>query len=223
VSLAQSARQIFSRQTHDAGRAIDRLGIDPSHVVLDLGCGDGHHSRAIAWRKPALAVDLDVSLEQLRGLARQISKNGLRSYVCGDALALPFREECFDRVVCSLVFYLLPLERALQELYRLMKREGRAYLRVPMLATGRAREILNPRVGIRGRLYVASHVFNGLLYSMAGRQIRSPFVRRDRWACYVPRRRFVQAVRRAGFRIETLKIDYPKPQTPSIEAWVVKD
>lgn len=94
-------------------------------------------------------------------------------------------------------------------------------MRVPMLALGRATEIFKP--GARNRLYAASHVVNGLFFWMAGRQIRSPFVRHDHWACYVPRRRFEQAVRRAGLRIETLEIDYPKPRTPSIEAWLAKD
>ena len=211
-----------AQHTHDADRVIERLGIEPSHAVLDLGCGDGHHSPSIHRRMPELFVDLDVSLEQLR-LLRQASNNGRRSCVCGDALALPFRAESFDRVVCSLVFYLLPVEEALQELYRLMRRGGKAYLRVPMLAFGRAREVLRTRAGARVKLYAISHVLNGLFYWISGRQIRNPFLRHDRWACYVPRRRLEEAVRRAGFRIQMLEIDYPRPRTPSIEVWLVKD
>jgi len=60
-----------------------------------------------------------------------------RTYVCSDALNLPFPNETFDRVVCSLVFYLLPLRRAMVELCRVLKPAGMAYIRVPMLAWGR--------------------------------------------------------------------------------------
>jgi SAM-dependent methyltransferase len=223
VSSPFPSRPRSPRHTHDAGSAIERLGIESPHAVLDLGCGDGHHSDAIERRIPAMFVDLDFSLEQLRALARQGSVRGARSYVCADALALPFRAESFDRVVCSLIFYLLPLGRAFQELYGLLKPGGRAYLRVPMLARARAAEVFQGGTGALARLYKASHVVNGLFFLLTGRQARSPFVRHDRWACYVPRRRFEEAVRRAGLRIETLEIDYPRPRTPSIEAWVVKD
>jgi len=223
MSSARPLRTTASRHKHDAGPAIERLGIDSSHAVLDLGCGDGHHSRAILQYAPERLVNLDVSLEQLRELAKRLEEVPSPAHVCADALALPFRAASFDRVICSLVFYLLPLERALGELHRLLIPGGRAYVRVPMLAAGRALEIFRGAAGVRGRLYAASHVFNGVFFAIAGHQIRSPFVRHDRWACYVPRRRFEEAVVREGFRIETLDIDYPRPRTPSIEAWLVKE
>lgn len=223
MSSAPIPRAVSALHRHATGPAVERLGIEPSHAVLDLGCGDGHHSDAIGRHRPRMFVDLDYSLEQLIALARRDSPSGLRSYVCADALALPFRAESFDRVVCSLVFYLLPLGQALGELHGLLKPGGKAYVRVPMLARGRAAEVFKAGAGARGRLYATSHVVNGLLYSLTGHQPRSPFVRHDRWACYVPRRRFEEAVRRSGFRIERLEIDYPKPRTPSIDAWIVKD
>ncbi|HYK43220.1 MAG TPA: class I SAM-dependent methyltransferase [Thermoanaerobaculia bacterium] len=219
-----SAEPATSRiHRHDAASAIDRLGIEPSHSVLDLGCGDGHHSRAIALNRPALFVDLDVSYGQLRELARETPTPGRCSYVCGDALVLPFANESFDRVVCSLVVYLLPLEEALRELFRIVRRRGKAYVRVPMLSSGRAAGVLEPRLSARGRVYAFSHVWNGFFFSLSGRQSRSPFVRHDRWACYLPRHRFEEAARRVGFRVETLLVDYPKPRMPSIDAWLVKD
>jgi SAM-dependent methyltransferase len=207
---------------HDALPAVDRLGVTPSHAVLDLGCGDGHHSRAIRQQSPRIFVSLDLSLEQLRILARRPAEEQSRSPVCADALALPFASATFDRVVCSLVFYLLPLERALSELHGLLKSGGRAYVRVPMLAAGRASEVFRPAIGLRSRVYAASHVLNGLFFAISGRQMRSPLVRSDRWACYVPRRRFEEAVARAGFRIDAISIDHPRPRTPSIDAWLVK-
>jgi SAM-dependent methyltransferase len=221
-SRPAAARNAPSGHTHDASHAIDRLQIAGSHAVLDLGCGDGHHSASIQLRRPRLFVNLDISVEQLRALSRRRSSVASLQ-VCGDALALPFRSGTFDRVICSLVLYLLPLKAALRELHRLLSPGGRTYVRLPMLAAGRASEVLRSGRGARERTYIASHVFNGVVFLVTGVQLRSPFVRHDRWACYVPFSRFEQEARRAGFRIDGLEIDYPRPRTPSIEAWLVKD
>jgi SAM-dependent methyltransferase len=222
VSSQLAARHARPAHTHDASRAIDRLEISASHAVLDLGCGDGHHSTSIERQRPRIFVNLDISLEQLRSLSRRRSSVST-SQVCGDALALPFRSGTFDRVVCSLVLYLLPLRAALRELHRLLSPGGRTYVRLPMLAAARASDVLRSGRGARERTYIASHVFNGVVFLITGVQLRSPFVRHDRWACYVPFSRFEREALRAGFRIDALEIDYPRPRTPSIEAWLVKD
>jgi SAM-dependent methyltransferase len=206
--------------THDASRALDRLEIARSHAVLDLGCGDGHHWRATREFAPRLLVNLDIDLGALRTLA---GGGGPTGAVCGDALDLPFRSGQFDRVVCSLVLYLLPLRSALRELHRVLQPGGRTYVRLPMLAPSRAADVMRSGRGMRERLYVASHVANGILFLITGRQFPSPLVRRDRWACYVPRARFEREAARAGLRIEQVEIDYPRPRIPSIEAWLVKD
>jgi len=208
-------------------RAVERLGIEPRHAVLDLGCGEGRHAMSIESRRPRLHVGIDIGMDSLRVVQRSegVSANGRgggrpgRGFVCGDALSLPFADGRFDRVVCSLVLYLLPLERAVAELARVVRPAGRVYARVPMLAWGRLVETARGP-SIRSRVYGLGHVLSGAVYAVVGRQVRSPFLRRDAWACYVPLRRFRQAVERGGFAVDHLEIDWPRPRVPSIEAWL---
>jgi SAM-dependent methyltransferase len=210
---------------HDPRRAIDGLAIESKHSFLDLGCGDGLHSRQLDERAVAQLVDCDIDLGTLATLQRARAAGPSAAppaYVCADALRLPFARESFDRVICSLVLYLLPLDRALAGIFGLMRAGGRAYVRVPMLAASRARALLRGGEGLRARLYSALHVWNGLCFALLGRQIPNPLLRHDRWACYVPRGRFIASVRRAGFRLASLRIDYPRPGIPSIDAWIEK-
>lgn len=70
---------------------------------LDLGCGTGHFSRALAGRFPAacgLAVDI---AEGMLRHARPLG--GARQFVAGDAECLPLRDGC-----CELVFSSLALQ-----------------------------------------------------------------------------------------------------------------
>jgi ubiquinone/menaquinone biosynthesis C-methylase UbiE len=205
------------------GQVVERLAIERSHYVLDLGCGNGHHSRLIIGMGIRQLIDLDIALADLRKLAFQSRVHSpypytmVCSFVCGDALHLPFSDNSFDRVICSLVFYLLPLQQALVELHRVVKPGGMAYLRVPMLSWGRVVRALREL-----SLYSACQLFNGFYYASIGVQFRNPFLRHDRWACYIPRGRYEQAILKAGFQIERLEIDYPNPGILSIDTWVRK-
>jgi len=211
-----------------ASRAIDLMGIEADHIILDLGCGDGYYSRLINQKTPRKLVDLDISHENLRNLKQQSLRNisdrvaNGYLYVCGDALHLPFPEHSFDRVVCSLVFYLVPLQPSLDELYRVLKPGGRSYLRLPMLAWNRVIDAFCQIPDLRRFLYCTNQLLNGLFFALAGKQIYNPFLRNDHWACYIPLKRFKVAVCHTGFQMEDLKIDYPRPGIPSIEAWVRK-
>jgi SAM-dependent methyltransferase len=203
-----------------AAQAVDRLHVLHSHTVLDLGCGGGYHSDVVAAGAFRQLVDLDVSWSGLRKLGLFAGGSRSGSLVCADALSLPFRAETFDRVICSLVLYLLPMEAALPELRRVMRTGSRAYVRVPILSATRVLDVWRRAVGIRARAYGLAHVVNGFLYSLLGRQIANRFLRRDAWACYVPKARFIQALQLAGFRVDALEIDVTRPGASSIDVWV---
>ena len=199
--------------------AVERLGIRPEHAVLDLGCGDGRHSPFIELSRPRLHVGFDIGLSSLRRIRGLEGPAAGRAFVCGDGVQAPFADGSFDRVVCSLVLYLVPFERGVRELARLVRRGGLAYVRVPMLSWARLVETTRSP-SLRKGVYGASQVLSGAVFALVGRQMRNPILRHDAWACYLPLRRFRQVVEREGFAVDDLRIDYPRRRVTSIDAWL---
>ena len=119
---------------HVGGRAateqfLDRLDIAPNQHVLDVGCGLGGASRCAANRYGCRISGVDLTSEyvtvgntinQWIGLEEKIS---LRE---GDALAMPFERESFDRAYLMHVgMNISDKERLARELYRLVKSGGK--------------------------------------------------------------------------------------------------
>lgn len=80
-------------------RWIDRLGPGRGKTALDLGCGEGRHTIALARKGYAVtAFDLEpLALKKARAYLQQA---GLRAtYVAGDALDLRFDDAAFDLVL----------------------------------------------------------------------------------------------------------------------------
>lgn len=206
-----------------AEQSVRKLDIQSSHAVLDLGCGDGFHFRLAHEPKPRIVVALDIDFESLASCARayrkETSPQARRgSFVIGDALRLPFEPGSFDRVICSLVLYMLPLKNSMQELHRIVKPGGKVYLRIPMLSGGRAISVFKELPDVRRFLYTAFHVVNGVYFAAIGRQCDYSPTR----ACYLPRGRFEETARAAGFEFEGLEVDRTRPMKPSMEVWLRK-
>jgi ubiquinone/menaquinone biosynthesis C-methylase UbiE len=215
------------KDNEGAVNIIERLQITNHHDVLDIGSGEGRFSREICDLSPRQFVHLDfdhISLKMLRrghGQKKYGQYAGM-AYLNADALDLPFAAASFDRVICSLVLYLLPLRPALRELYRVLKPAGRAYIRVPMLNWGRLWAALQLSSSMRMLFYSLAQLTSGYLFYVSDRQFPNYFLRHDHWACYMPQIRFEQAVRQAGFQIDLLTIDYPRPKQPSLNLWISK-
>jgi dolichol-phosphate mannosyltransferase len=83
--------------------------------VLDVGCGSSKILEALPQ-----AVGLDLNLPVLR-----FRRKTNRLLVNGDIRALPFKDECFDAVICSEVVEHLPYEaRLFRELGRVLAKDG---------------------------------------------------------------------------------------------------
>lgn len=210
-----------------ADNIIERLQITNRHAVLDIGSGDGRFSRQICDLSPRQFVHLDFDYLSLKDLSRQHGQKKYNQYVGmgylnADALDLPFAAASFDRVIYSLVLYLIPLRPALRELYRVLRPAGRAYIRVPMLNWGRLWAALQLSSSMQMMFYSLAQLTSGLLFYVSNRQFPNYFLRHDHWACYMPQIRFEQAVRQAGFQIDCLIIDYPRPKQPSLNLWISK-
>lgn len=126
---------------------IDDLSLAPESQVLEIGCGAGLLSVALAQR--GLRVHAVDSTEAMVELARQHAEEagmtGLLSVEAGDACSLTFADNSFDLVVAlGVIPWLAQPELAVQEMARVTKRDGHVILS----ADNRARLIylLDPRM-----------------------------------------------------------------------------
>ncbi|GGA13637.1 SAM-dependent methyltransferase [Okeania sp. KiyG1] len=79
-------------------------------TVLDLGCGDGRNTIALA-RRGYHVTGIDVAGEQaLLYRARQESLENVR-FITGDLTLYPFDKESYDCVLCACVLHLLSAEQ----------------------------------------------------------------------------------------------------------------
>ncbi|MCK9894385.1 class I SAM-dependent methyltransferase [Frankia sp. AgB32] len=108
--------------------------------LLDLGCGAGRHSFE-AFRRGADVVALDYSLDEVRGVNAmlcamaeegQAPATAKAGGVRGDALALPFADATFDRVIAAEILEHLPADTAaMAEIARVVRPGGWVAVTVP--------------------------------------------------------------------------------------------
>ncbi|MFI9503973.1 methyltransferase domain-containing protein [Nocardia sp. NPDC052566] len=124
--LAAGPRGLFEPKPERA-RLMRRFDPRVGATVLDIGCGPGNFTTAIADRVgPAgLVVGLDISPTML-GRAVRVGARENIGYVRADAQALPFPEGRFDAVSCFTALFLMPDPfRALDEMVRVLAPGGR--------------------------------------------------------------------------------------------------
>jgi SAM-dependent methyltransferase len=118
----------------------DRLGLRAGERLLDLGCGGGRHAYE-AMRRGAQVTALDASEAELKDVATLMTemtrhddavKDGTGAVMCADALAIPFRDGSFDRVIASEVLEHVPGDQvAMAELARVLRPGGSLAVTVP--------------------------------------------------------------------------------------------
>jgi SAM-dependent methyltransferase len=103
--------------------------LGPADRALDLGCGDGRLTTALAARELTAA---DVSLVALKRLRRRVP--AATAIVLGADRALPFPDSAFDLVLCAdSLEHMLDLPRALSEIRRVLAPGGRLAVATPEL------------------------------------------------------------------------------------------
>jgi ubiquinone/menaquinone biosynthesis C-methylase UbiE len=124
-----TAEAYLSSSPHATGEDLRLLAeaVPPGATVLDLGCGAGHASFAVAARA-ARVTALDLTPEMLEIVRREAGARGLPNVetVRGLAESLPFADASFDLVVTRFsAHHWHDVPRALREARRVLKPGGR--------------------------------------------------------------------------------------------------
>lgn len=118
----------------------DRLQIKPGYKILDIGCGSGRHTSA-AYRLPnVVAVGADLKYNDLTEAAERLRLHdqlgehggGVWSLAAADVTGLPFKNDCFDLVICSEVLeHIENYLQAIREIIRVLKPGRNLVVSVP--------------------------------------------------------------------------------------------
>jgi SAM-dependent methyltransferase len=92
---------------------------------LDVGCGEGHHTRELARRGAQLkGIDMSATFIQLAEAAEQSEPLGI-TYVLGSGSKMPFAADSFDFVISTMCLMDSPSqEETVQEIFRVCKPGG---------------------------------------------------------------------------------------------------
>jgi len=99
---------------------LERLRIEPGARVLDLGCGSGRHTDAVARLTHVIAIGMDISLADVLKAKKRllyaeslgVQGGGPWGLLVADITALPFKDNVFDCVICSEVLEHVPRQDA---------------------------------------------------------------------------------------------------------------
>jgi ubiquinone/menaquinone biosynthesis C-methylase UbiE len=117
----------------------DLLPIKSGERVLDLGCGSGRHSWHVCKLDTCTLCAMDYDITELQKnrymLGLMDSKKETKGRWCvmqGNAMYLPFKDSCFDKIICSEVMeHVIDDEQATRELFRVLKEDGLLAVSVP--------------------------------------------------------------------------------------------
>src|SRR5215475_15130062 len=104
------AKLIGSEAAHR--QLVDQAGIEPTHHVLDIGCGTGNLTLLVKHLHPrADVVGLDPDPKALARARRKAEEGGFAvRFDRGFSDALPYADASFDRVVSAFMLHHLPLD-----------------------------------------------------------------------------------------------------------------
>ncbi|WP_193045170.1 methyltransferase domain-containing protein [Mycolicibacterium baixiangningiae] len=144
-SMLYDHAQLLNRRLIAASRPpIDWLRIPAGGTALDVGCGPGNITAALARAAgpDGLALGVDIS-EPMLARAVRAEAGPQVGFLRADAQRLPFRDETFDAATSLAVFQLIPDPvAALSEMVRVLRPGRRIAIMVPTPGPAKSLEIL---------------------------------------------------------------------------------
>jgi ubiquinone/menaquinone biosynthesis C-methylase UbiE len=100
-------------------------------IVLEIGCGRGGFSNYLATLAPTQVFACDYSASAIE-IAKQKYTHELITWKQENIMSLGFKDETFDAAIsCETIEHVPDAEKAIQELYRVIKPGGRLFLTCP--------------------------------------------------------------------------------------------
>lgn len=126
ASKARSLLNPARRLVQSPGRVVKALRVAPGARVLELGCGPGYFSPALATALPdGVLILADLQSAMLQPARQRTATCDNVGFVQVDAMTLAFESGSFDAVVVVLMLGEVPdRERCLHELRRILRPGG---------------------------------------------------------------------------------------------------
>ena len=110
--------------------------ISPQMKVLEIGCGTGYFSKELI-KTNAKIISIDISTE-LINIAKQNNNSNNITFLVDNAYSMSFKNSLFDCVVGSSVLHHLDINKALSEIFRVLKPNCKLFFTEP--------NMLNPQI-----------------------------------------------------------------------------
>jgi SAM-dependent methyltransferase len=115
------------------------LGVKDGDITLDAGCGNGRHSWEVYNRNHSSVVAFDIDIVSIKknkymldSLKEQRKIKGDYHLLIADVKKLPFKDGCFDKIICSEVLEHIPEDNVVvEELTRVLSKDGAIGISVP--------------------------------------------------------------------------------------------
>jgi len=118
--------------------------LKPSDKVLELGCGTGYFTKEIV-KTGAWVTAIDISPELLH-IAQEEIKEENASFILENAYEMSFEANSFDSIVGSSVLHHLEIDKAISEMFRVLKPGGTMYFTEP--------NMMNPQIALQKNIPV---------------------------------------------------------------------
>jgi ubiquinone/menaquinone biosynthesis C-methylase UbiE len=126
------------RADRRASYFVSTAGINKNDTVLELGCGTGLFTRKVHAISGAKIIATDLSEDLLIEARKKFPEGNFR---IADAMNLDFSDHSFDVVFGSSILHHLDMQKALTEIYRVLKPGGRMVFAEP--------NMINPQILIQ--------------------------------------------------------------------------